>query len=120
KVTPKPTKTSSRTGQSAGGARAGQAVSGSTIHETGGKIQSVIHCRRSRPSRSSGPKRFGAFRRQRGCAHFRVPRRIMPLPPLRTSPSLEPASVTDAQIDRLVYELYDLTEGEIKIVEGTI
>ena len=44
----------------------------------------------------------------------------MPLPPLRTSPSLEPASVTDAQIDRLVYELYDLTEGEIKIVEGTI
>jgi hypothetical protein len=24
----------------------------------------------------------------------------------------------DAQIDRLVYELYGLTEGEIKIVEG--
>lgn len=25
---------------------------------------------------------------------------------------------TDRQIDRLVYELYDLTEEEIKIVEG--
>jgi len=25
---------------------------------------------------------------------------------------------TDAQIDRLVYELYGLTEDEIKIVEG--
>jgi hypothetical protein len=25
---------------------------------------------------------------------------------------------TDAQIDRLVYELYELTEEEIKIVEG--
>ena len=25
---------------------------------------------------------------------------------------------TDAQIDRLVYELYGLTEEEIKIVEG--
>ena len=44
----------------------------------------------------------------------------MPLPPRRTSPSREPVSVADAQIDRLVYELYDLTENEIKIVEGTI
>jgi hypothetical protein len=26
---------------------------------------------------------------------------------------------TDAQIDRLVYELYGLTEEEIRIVEGT-
>jgi hypothetical protein len=26
---------------------------------------------------------------------------------------------TNAQIDRLVYELYELTEDEIKIVEGT-
>ncbi len=26
---------------------------------------------------------------------------------------------TDRQIDRLVYELYDLTEEEIKIVEGS-
>ena len=25
---------------------------------------------------------------------------------------------TDRQIDKLVYELYDLTEDEIKIVEG--
>ena len=25
---------------------------------------------------------------------------------------------TDAEIDRLVYELYELTEAEIKIVEG--
>jgi hypothetical protein len=28
--------------------------------------------------------------------------------------------VVDAQIDRLVYELYGLTEEEIGIVEGTI
>jgi len=27
---------------------------------------------------------------------------------------------TDSQIDKLVYELYDLTEEEIKIVEGKI
>jgi hypothetical protein len=27
-------------------------------------------------------------------------------------------AVTDTQIDRLVYDLYDLTEEEIKIVEG--
>ncbi len=27
-------------------------------------------------------------------------------------------AATDRQIDRLVYELYDLTEEEIKIVEG--
>lgn len=27
-------------------------------------------------------------------------------------------AATDAQIDRLVYELYGLTEEEIKIVEG--
>jgi len=27
-------------------------------------------------------------------------------------------ATTDAQIDRLVYELYGLTEEEIKIVEG--
>ena len=26
---------------------------------------------------------------------------------------------TDSQIDRLVYELYELTEDEIKIVEGS-
>lgn len=29
-------------------------------------------------------------------------------------------AATDAEIDRLVYELYDLTEEEIKIVEGSI
>ncbi|MCK4732356.1 MAG: hypothetical protein KAT65_07855 [Methanophagales archaeon] len=28
--------------------------------------------------------------------------------------------IVDAQIDRLVYELYRLTEEEIKVVEGTI
>jgi len=28
-------------------------------------------------------------------------------------------SATDREIDRLVYELYGLTEDEIKIVEGT-
>ena len=28
-------------------------------------------------------------------------------------------AATDGQIDRLVYNLYGLTEGEIKIVEGT-
>ena len=28
--------------------------------------------------------------------------------------------VTDAEIDRLVYQLYDLTEEEIKIVEGSV
>ena len=28
-------------------------------------------------------------------------------------------AATDAEIDRLVYELYGLTEEEIKIVEGT-
>ena len=28
--------------------------------------------------------------------------------------------IVDAQIDRRVYELYGLTEGEIKVVEGTI
>jgi hypothetical protein len=33
---------------------------------------------------------------------------------------VNPASVTDAQIDRLVYDLYGLTEEEIKIVEGTV
>jgi len=27
-------------------------------------------------------------------------------------------AVTDAEIDRLVYELYDLTEAESRIVEG--
>ena len=26
--------------------------------------------------------------------------------------------IVDAQIDRLVYDLYGLTEGEIKVVEG--
>jgi len=26
--------------------------------------------------------------------------------------------IADAQIDRLVYDLYGLTEGEIKVVEG--
>jgi hypothetical protein len=26
--------------------------------------------------------------------------------------------IVDAQIDRLVYDLYELTEGEIKVVEG--
>ncbi|MEK7678492.1 MAG: hypothetical protein AAB676_21910 [Verrucomicrobiota bacterium] len=40
----------------------------------------------------------------------------------RTSPektSLErQIAATDAQIDRLVYDLYGLTEEEIKIVEG--
>jgi len=29
-------------------------------------------------------------------------------------------AATDAQIDRLVYEIYRLTEDEIKVVEGTI
>jgi hypothetical protein len=29
-------------------------------------------------------------------------------------------AATDAQIDRLVYDLYGLTEDEIKIVEGTV
>lgn len=28
-------------------------------------------------------------------------------------------TATDTQIDRLVYDLYDLTEDEIQIVEGT-
>ena len=28
--------------------------------------------------------------------------------------------IVDAQIDRMVYELYGLTEGEICIVEGVI
>jgi hypothetical protein len=28
------------------------------------------------------------------------------------------ASATDIQIDRLVYELYDLMEEEVRIVEG--
>ena len=41
----------------------------------------------------------------------------MPLPPPRTSHSLEPASVADTQIDRLVYDLYELTEDETKILE---
>ena len=26
--------------------------------------------------------------------------------------------IVDAQIDRLVYDLYGLTEGEVKVVEG--
>jgi len=43
----------------------------------------------------------------------------MPLPPRRTSPSREPVSVADAQIDRVVHDLSGLTENEIKIVEGT-
>jgi Tfp pilus assembly PilM family ATPase len=29
-------------------------------------------------------------------------------------------AITDKQIDQLVYDLYDLTEEEIKIVEGDI
>jgi len=37
-------------------------------------------------------------------------RRALPL-------SVNPASVADAQIDRLVYDLYGMTEEEIKIVE---
>jgi hypothetical protein len=28
--------------------------------------------------------------------------------------------VVDAQIDKLVYDLYELTEGEVKVVGGTI
>ena len=40
-------------------------------------------------------------------------------PPEKTSLERQIAA-TDAQIDRLVYDLYGLTEGEIKIVEGTI
>ena len=28
------------------------------------------------------------------------------------------SSATDAEVDRLVYELYDLTPEEIKLVEG--
>ena len=32
--------------------------------------------------------------------------------------TIRQVQATDAQIDRLVYELYDLTEEEIKIVEG--
>jgi hypothetical protein len=31
--------------------------------------------------------------------------------------STTPAAATDRQIDRLVYQLYNLTEEEIKIVE---
>ena len=30
----------------------------------------------------------------------------------------QPVKFVDAQIDKLVYELYGLTEGEIKVVEG--
>jgi hypothetical protein len=30
-----------------------------------------------------------------------------------------PNNATDSQIDKLVYELYELTPDEIKIVEGT-
>ena len=26
--------------------------------------------------------------------------------------------IVDAQIDRMVYDLYELTEGEIRVVEG--
>jgi len=33
---------------------------------------------------------------------------------------VNPASIADAQIDRLVYDLYCLTDHEIQIVEGTI
>ena len=32
---------------------------------------------------------------------------------------MNPASVTDAQIDRLVYDLYGMTDHEIQIVAGT-
>jgi hypothetical protein len=39
-------------------------------------------------------------------------------PPEKTSLERQ-ITATDAQIDRLVYELYDLTPEEIKIVEGT-
>ena len=28
--------------------------------------------------------------------------------------------IVDAQIDRLVYDLYGLTEGEVKVVEGDL
>ena len=31
---------------------------------------------------------------------------------------LDPIESTDRQIDKLVYELYGLTEEEIKVVEG--
>jgi hypothetical protein len=30
-----------------------------------------------------------------------------------------PGAMTDASIDKLVYELYGLTEEEIKVVEGS-
>ena len=40
-------------------------------------------------------------------------------PPEKTSLERQ-ITATDAQIDRLVSELYDLTDDEIKIVEGTI
>jgi hypothetical protein len=39
-------------------------------------------------------------------------------PPEKTSLERQIAA-TDTQIDRLVYDLYALTEDEIKIVEGT-
>jgi hypothetical protein len=44
------------------------------------------------------------------------------LPKARTAPDKtaieRQIAVTDKQIDQLVYELYGLTEGEIRIVEG--
>ena len=38
----------------------------------------------------------------------------------RVSEMSRQIAATDAQIDRLVYDLYGLTDDEIKIVEGTI
>ena len=42
----------------------------------------------------------------------------IPLTPNEQERLTQEIAVTDRQIDRLVYELYGLTEDEIKIVEG--
>ena len=40
-------------------------------------------------------------------------------PDVEKAALLNTATATDQQIDALVYELYGLTEDEIKLVEGT-
>ena len=45
----------------------------------------------------------------------RLERQTCPAKPRRSG-----ISATDREIDRLVYELYGLTEEEIKIVEGKV
>lgn len=47
---------------------------------------------------------------------MRLDRTLASLQPLKAS-SLRQIDATDAQIDQLVYELYELTLDEIKIVE---